>query len=460
MKLGANVDRNYNHNIDEKIIYIIKKLVFCSKSKLLRELQQYFPTISKTTLDRHLDKMVDQIILQFRKEKNKHIYSFTESAELALKTNLFENVKPKKQNKSIRSNQNLSSVNAKINEIKNNKIIYFLILSQAAAGSRIMQLAGSEFQPKKHNYLEYLNIHHPNLIKQPTTTVEISNLKSKTNDKYNIAIPDPKDPRKLIIGDYKSEMGITEKDILHKTNITIKSAFPNFNPTKSIIQKKFYELQNNYGFEGRIRRNFRSNPEKDIAIEILDDYLRQFILWLEAIFHMVEYRIRYGWIKSQVPNHNSQEFRWYLSTFGKEKTVNVLIKASHSKDYFKKLDDSNKKTKLKNQIKNILNNLNKNIVGFYHAFILCDKYSSELIKLQYHIEFYNNYKVSNLNTKKIKENYLRYTIKIKELLSTNKEMSKILQSIIDEIYYPKFLQNKLNSDQEIQQYIADFMAIK
>ena len=359
----------------------------------------------------------------------------------------------------MRSNQNYSSVNGKMNAIKNIKIIYFLILSQAAAGSRIMQLAGSGVQPKKQNYWEYLSIHHPNLIKEPTKTnkVEISNIKNNTKEKYNIAIPDPKDPRKIIIGDYKSELGITEKDILNKANITIKSAFPDFHPTRTIIQKKFSELQNDYGFKGKIQKIMRSNG--DIAIEILNDSLRQFILWLEAIFHMVEYRIRYEWIWRRIPSRKSQEFRWYLSTFGREKTVNVLISASHSKDYFKKMDDSKKKTKLKNQIKNILNNLDKYIVGFYHSFILCDKYYSELIKLQPYIEFYNNDMVLNLNTKIIKENYLRYTIKIKRLLSENKEMSKILQSLIDEIYYPKFLQNKHNKDKEIQRYNGTFMVL-
>ena len=133
MKLGAKVDRNYNHNIDEKIIDIIKKLGSCSKSKLLKHLQQYFPTISKTTRDRHLHKMVDQNILQCRKEKNEHIYSLTESTEVALKTGLFENVKPKKQNKSTSFNQQKQQPNLQVhntkhnNEFKNNKIIYYLI---------------------------------------------------------------------------------------------------------------------------------------------------------------------------------------------------------------------------------------------------------------------------------------------------------------------------------------------
>ena len=425
MKLGSKVDRNYNHNIDEKIKDIIEKLCSCSKNQLLRELQQYFPKISKTTRDRHLCKMVNQNILQCRMEKNKHLYSFTETAQMALKTGLFENVKPKKQNKSAGLNLPIINTKNNNNEFKNNQITYFLILSQAAAGSRI-------FIYNKSNIIN-------------------------DDDNTSIAIPDPKNPRELVTGYYKFGKGIMEEDILKKTNITIKSAFPNFYPTKSIIQNKFKELQNSYGFEGKIQKRIRNNG--DTVIEIIDDYLRQFALWLEAIFHMVEYRIRYGWIwKRSVLSRKSQEFTWYLSTFGREKTVKVLISASHFKDFFKKLDEAsnkNKKTKLKNQIKTILNYLDKNIVGFYHSFILCDKYLPELIKLQHHIESYNNHLISNETSKEHKEHYLRYTMKIKELLSSNKEMVKILKSLIDEIYYPKFMQNKHNTNSEIQQYIKD-----
>ena len=430
MKLGSsNIDRNYNHNIDKKIKDIIQNLGFCSKNQLLRELQRYFPTISKKTVERHLDKMVKQNILQYRKEKNRHLYSFTESAEIALKTELFENAKPKKQNKKSMG-LSFSNINTKNNnnnnEFNNNKIAYFLILSQAAAGSRI-------FSYNKSYILDnYDNNSH-------------------------LAIPDLRNHRKLVTGDFKWEEGITQEDVLKKTNISIKSAFPNFNPTKSIIQKKFEELENQYGFEGRIQRRMRSNG--DIAIEIVDDYLRQFILWLETIFHMIEYRIRYGWIwKRSIPSRRSQEFRWYLSTFGREKTVKVLIYASHFKDFFKKLDEAsnkNKKTELKNQIKTRLNFLDKNIVGFYHSFILCDKYLPELIKLQHHIESYNNHLISYETSKEHKEHHLRYTMKIKELLSSNKEMVKILKSLIDEIYYPKFMRNKHNTNSEIQQYIKD-----
>lgn len=418
MKLGSNVDRNYNHNIDYKIKDIIEKLGFCSKNQLLRELQRYFPKISKTTLDRHLDKMVEQNILQFSNEKNKHIYSFTESAKITLKIGLFENVKPKKQNRSMEFTFPTINTN-KNNDFKNNKIAYFLILSQAAAGSRI-------FIYNKSNIIN----------------------DDKDNNTH-IVIPDPKNPtRRLVTGDYKWREGIAQEDILKKTNITIKSAFPNFNPTKSTIQKKFEELENKYGFKDRIQKRMRGS-NGDITIEIVDDYLRQYILWLEAILHMLEYRIRCGWIWTRsIPSRKSQEFRWYLSTFGREKTVKILIEASHFKDYFKQLDDAsnnNKKTKLKNQIKTILNHLDKNIVGFYHSFILCDKYLPELIKLQHHIESYNNHLISNETSKEHMEHYLRYTMKIKELLSSNKEMVKILKSLIDEIYYPKFMQNKHNN---------------
>jgi DNA-binding HxlR family transcriptional regulator len=419
---SSNVDRNYNHNIDEKIKDIVKDLGCCNKSKLFRELQRYFPTISKTTLDRHLDKMINQDILQYKESNNQHIYSLTESAEIALRTGLFENVKPKKQNKKI-TELNLPSINNRNNnnEFKNNKIAYFLILSQAASGSRIF-------------------IYNKSYI-----------LDDNDNNPH-IAIPDPKNHRKLVIGDFKWEEGITQEDILKKTNITIKSSFPNYNPTKSIIQKKFEELENQYGFKGRIQKRMRSN--EDIIIEIVDDYLRQFILWLEVIFHMVEYRIRYGWIwkRRSIPSRKSQEFRWYLSTFGREKTVKVLIEASHFRDYFNKLDDeannnnNNNKSKLKDQIKTILNHLDKNIVGFYHSFILCDdKYLSEYIKFQRHIEFSSNddrLLIPNYISKENNEHYQRYRIKIKDLLQNNKEMAKILQILIDEIYYPKFLQHK------------------
>ena len=423
MKLGSsNIDRNYNHNIDKKIKDIIQNLGFCSKNQLLRELQRYFPTISKKTVERHLDKMVKQNILQYRKEKNRHLYSFTESAEIALKTELFENAKPKKQNKKSMG-LSFSNINTKNNnnnnEFNNNKIAYFLILSQAAAGSRI-------FSYNKSYILDnYDNNSH-------------------------LAIPDLRNHRKLVTGDFKWEEGITQEDVLKKTNISIKSAFPNFNPTKSIIQQKFEELENQYGFKGRIQKRMRRS-NGDIAIEIVDDYLRQFILWLETIFHMVEYRIRYGWIwKRSIPSRRSQEFRWYLSTFGREKTIKVLIKASHFKDYFNQLDkvanDKNKKSKLKDQIKTILNHLDKNVVGFYHSFILCDdRYLSEYIKFQHHIEFSSNddrQLIQKHISKDNKEQYQIYKTKIKDLRQNNKEMAKILQLLIDEIYYPKFLQHK------------------
>ena len=60
MTLGLNVDRNYNYNIDDKIIEIIRIKNSCYKNELFRELQKYFPTISKKTRDRHLHKMVAQ----------------------------------------------------------------------------------------------------------------------------------------------------------------------------------------------------------------------------------------------------------------------------------------------------------------------------------------------------------------------------------------------------------------
>src|SRR5215212_9586135 len=80
-----------------------------------------------------------------------------------------------------------------------------------------------------------------------------------------------------------------------------KIFFPKLQSYKIHNTKKFEELENQYGFKGRIQKRMRSNG--DIIIEIVDDYLRQFILWLEAIFHMVEYRIRYGWIwKGSIPS--------------------------------------------------------------------------------------------------------------------------------------------------------------
>jgi len=426
LKLGSlNVNRNYNHNIDEKIKDIVKDLDCCHKNKLFRELQRYFPTISKTTCDRHLDKMINQNILQYKKDKNQHIYSLTETAEMALQVGLFENVKPKKLNKKS-TGLDLSIINAinnNNNEFKNNKIAYFLILSQAASGSRIF-------------------IYNKSYI-----------LDDNDNNPH-IAIPDPKNHRKLVIGDFKWEEGITQEDMRKKTNITIKSSFSNFNPTKSIIQKKFEELENQYGFKGRIQKRMRSNG--DIIIEIVDDYLRQFILWLEAIFHMVEYRIRYGWIwKGSIPSRKSQEFRWYLSTFGREKTVQVLIKASHFKDYFNKLDEEtnnkNKKSKIKDQIKTVLTHLDKNIVGFYHSYILCDdNYLPQFIKFQHHIIFPPNNNdrlpIPKHIPKENKEHYQRYKTNIKDLLQNNKMMAKILQSLIDEIYYPKFLHYRHNKE--------------
>ena len=81
----------------------------------------------------------------------------------------------------------------------------------------------------------------------------------------------------------------------------------------------------------------------------------------------------------QEPQRNSYEFQWFKDLFGTRRTVDVLIKGSHFKDYLNTVSKE-RKEKLECQAKNILLNLDKTMVGLYYTFIKCSKLDMKFIR--------------------------------------------------------------------------------
>ena len=149
---------------------------------------------------------------------------------------------------------------------------------------------------------------------------------------------------------------------------------------------------------------------------------------------VVEYRIRFSWIfNQQEPRRNSYEFQWYKDLFGTRRTVDVLIKGSHFKDFIK-TGSKERREKLQNQARIILLNLDKTMVGLYYTFIKCSKLDMKFIR--------NRSDISKLI--KYKENIKKIPKKIFDLLR-----------ILINICYPKFLKNKHSKDTVIRRYIHD-----
>ena len=109
----------------------------------------------------------------------------------------------------------------------------------------------------------------------------------------------------------------------------------------------------------------RGEQQQECAIEIIDDHIRQCIRSLEAILDAVEYRIRFSWMfNQQEPRRDSYEFQWFKDLFGTRRTVDVLIKGSHFKDFLNTVSKE-RREKLEYQTNTILLNTDKTIVGLY-----------------------------------------------------------------------------------------------
>ena len=251
----------------------------------------------------------------------------------------------------------------------------------------------------------------------------------------------PNNRKKLIyMDDFQKLPGVTQADIFFRRNVAYKSIFSHIKFSETDIintLKKIKEL----GIAERviqlsprlILQGQKEEEEMELAIEINNDYLGQFIRRLEAVLDVVEYRIRFSWIfNQQEPRRNSYEFQWYKDLFGTRRTVDVLIKSSHFKDYLNTVSKA-RREKLESHTKIILLNMDLTITGLYYTFIKCSKLDRKFIR--------NRFDLTKL---------IEYKKNIKKMSTT--KMFELL-SILTDICYPKFLKNKHSKDTIIRRYI-------
>ena len=398
MKSSKN-DTNYNHNLDDLMLKILSNKNECYENELFKEIQKNGFTGSKKTFILHLAKMREENFIQYVKKGRKHVYSLTEDTKIRLDFDIKQYVKPKRRN--LRQNATVSKYDK--------RKLYALILFQSGAGSG--QIIPQSTKNNKHE--------------------------------ESLMMIDPRYPgnRKVFINmnDFQKLPGVTQEDIIFRRNVAYKSIFSHIefsetdiiNTLKKIkdlgIEERIIQLSPRQGLQG-----LKQKEEKELAIEIIDDYLLKFIRSLEAILDAVEYSIRFSWIfNQQEPRRNSYEFQWYKDLFGTPRTVDVLIKSSHFKDFIKTVSEE-RREKLENQARTILLNADMAIVGLYYTFIKCSKLDMKFIR--------NRSEINNLI--EYKEYIKKMPTKVFELLS-----------ILINICYPKFLKNKHSKDTIIRRYI-------
>jgi DNA-binding HxlR family transcriptional regulator len=463
----------YEHDIDNVIInslYNRGKVRRLSFGELYSKIHEIFPNVTPKTLTTHLKKL--ELFRKIYKDRTKRkynviYYSLTEHSiqEIEYYGNV-QYIRSKRENRR-KTRVRLTDSDGDIEGMKETEqeeiqnIIYLNLLLQAADGS-------SRFVPT------FTNVHS----------------------------------KKIDLVSFEREVGVTVQDIVEHKDVGNGGIFGHIKFTVPVVQKCIDVLENKYGidiekhidrnlniyntleehitsagsnFDDLIKRTKRNDKDNvnEIGIAINDDNLRCFIGMMACLIFMIMDRIRYTWLFKRKPRHNSWEFEWHTTFFGREKTLELIEKSEYIlpslknkgnkkrlQDYFRKniesywsrlrreiepaliergiQDDFNITLHDKKRVDSLIRQTDRRITRLYHERIKCDRYE----KIYCDNKHGQNDRCERCQ--KFHDKYEKYCKFVKDIFTNHNNKSNALIDPLIELVYPQKLR-KLHENQEQKQ---------
>jgi hypothetical protein len=397
----------YEHAIDdlieEQLRYNDQPIHF---TKIYDKVSETFATISKTTVQRHLNKMADVKINLVTKSKtsisghgwhNETYYSLSDKSKSELR--YYGDIQAIKSNREARSSE--IEQEEKENEFIVQNKIYLLLLLQAAGGSA-------------------------------------RNFEEEKDEPGYFPMQDRSNRTKKVACRLGYQYGVTPNDIIRNRDV-INGGILKDTEISPTTAKKCFNILRDVGLHDSIRQNKRTDHGvTECGIEIHDPQLKRLIGYIGCLISGIEDNIRYNWFYKRRPSKKGAwDLRWYTSFYGRDMTNRVLMQADARRARIRKEKYKRKKLELIKDGKRLLRLGGRGVVGIYHCEIICDKYEYPL------------------HDEKRRHVYEKYREFVREVINNgNHKYSHLIHNLID-LVYPKSLRRLHEADPYLTKYVSN-----
>ena len=389
----------HNRSYDDIIIKQLYSNGKDSLTQIFNMLRCNIHTISKCTVNEHLNKMAKQGIIirdDAPRQYNIVYYSLSDETRSKLRYSIFRGPKPKRNAVLSREERAMEE------ETERSRYAFLLLLLQAADGSARWKPVTGKLAPGC------------------------------------VAIPSSSSPSGSVMCSLKHEAGVVTQDLTEHKDVGNDGIFEHVNFAEYNVEY-FIRVLKEDGLQDSLRLVVRSDQENKngIGIEVLNERLKRLIDYIACLVSSVEDNIRYMWIYKKKPSSKSDSWdqKWYESFYGKERTKRVLMEARQKRGKIKKERNKEKKHEMIQYGEELFRLGGRGVVGIYHCEIICDKYEYPL------------------HDEKRRNVYEKYREFVREVINKgNHKYSHLIHDLVD-LVYPEPLRRLHNADPYLRKYV-------